>query len=849
MYMRAGVNMCVCVFFRGSYSEPSRSCSLQQPRVPLPLSCLPECHPQDAAVQVGASGDLGPIAQNLQQQLRIMCAGGSIPGSGVMVVGGGGVGDDDGDGTNIMDLSGLEYILGQVDENGNTRLHIACLEDPDSVCALLDLSADPCVRNNAGDTPLHCVRTAPLVDVMVHGGADISARNIDGCTPLHVAVKRGNVDVARALLVAGSDPSLRDNRGTSVLDHACLRQNEAMVHALLSVERVDVTSADKNGITALHLVEGKALVDALVDAGADVNAKDNGGRTALHFVCSKSNITVCALLHRKAEVNMVDDKMQTPLHRVSRGGDRPALVKFLLSKGANVHAQRYDGKTPLHLAVQWGRVATAKVFMDAGADPLLMSAGGTSSLTVAASYGHSRLVWEILKRGVDVNISDSIGQTPLHHSVYRNRVSASKVLLVAGADPTLRTASGRSVMDVASTHGRVQIVKILLQRGFDVTAVDYTLGHTPLHLAAKYGRLDVARLLLKAGADPLVRDNRERTPLDFAVKYGHQSLVSTFIATGIDVNNASATRMHTPLHFAVMEGFVKITKALVVAGANPDLRDSNEASSLDLAASKGNVDVVDIMIESGEADVTACDNEGWTSLHHSAKGGHEAVTISLIRAGADPMARNSSDASPLDVAVGFGQKSVVQLLLDSGADVAEVDGQGFTPLHLAECESIIDLLVHAGADVDAQTVYGSTPLMYHMVNVGLVRALLRHGARVNIQDSTGQTALHMASSETDVPAIVEVVDVLLKAGADETILDGDQRRAEDYFDGTSVYAEESRKLIRSAPRDRAWRRRGHLLMCMSLGCCVEDKAKSVEAWMVDAKEEVVGVFRMIVGYI
>ena len=66
----------------------------------------------------------------------------------------------------------------------------------------------------------------------------------------------------------------------------------------------------------------------------------------------------------------------------------------------------------------------------------------------------------------------------------------------------------------------------------------------------------------------------------------------------------------------------------------------------------------------------------------------------------------------------------------------------------------------------------------------------------------------------------EVVDALLRAGADETIVDNQGRKASDVVGGE--VAEEERlaedfervsELLANAPADRAWRRRGYLVLC------------------------------------
>jgi FOG: Ankyrin repeat len=83
--------------------------------------------------------------------------------------------------------------------------------------------------------------------------------------------------------------------------------------------------------------------------------------------------------------------------------------------------------------------------------------------------------------GVDPNIQDNDGNTPLHRAVIRSRREIIKLLLEHGADPNIQN----------------------------------NYGGTPLHYAAKKCRVSVARVLLDYGADPTIRDNKGKTPLNY----------------------------------------------------------------------------------------------------------------------------------------------------------------------------------------------------------------------------------------------------------------------------------------------------------------------------------------------
>ena len=98
--------------------------------------------------------------------------------------------------------------------------------------------------------------------------------------------------------------------------------------------------------------------------------------------------------------------------------------------------------------------------------------------------------------------------------------------------------------------------------------------------------------------------------------------------------------------------------------------------------------------------------------------------------------------------------------------------------------------------------------------------MLKHGANVNAHSNDLQTTLmHSTLNAGTRGGAAEVVDSLLRAGADETIVNEDGSRAVDMI-GKEVEeqdfledVERMRELLANAPADRAWRRRGYLVLC------------------------------------
>lgn len=119
-----------------------------------------------------------------------------------------------------------------------------------------------------------------------------------------------------------------------------------------------------------------------------------------------------------------------------------------------------------------------------------------------------------------------------------------------------------------------------------------------------------------------------------------------------------------------------------------------------------------------------------------------------------PFAGNS--LTPLHFAAGAGHETTVKLLLENGASVKDLDYRHKTPLFSAACgghEGVVEVLLKHGADVNAPNDQGNPPLLAVMRDAigpldGVVRLLVSGGARLDILNLEGLTALHLPLSGT-----------------------------------------------------------------------------------------------------
>ena len=162
-------------------------------------------------------------------------------------------------------------------------------KDEARVRSLLDDGADVNERDDAQWTPLHWAvqkDTAAISDLLLSRGADIEAKDEDGTTPLHIAAFNASVAPLALLLRRDASVNARDNNGDTPLHFAAINGRTTLA---------ELEGAEENLVRAIKL-EGAAVAELLIDAGAALDATNSDGQTPLYLAASFSHLETSALL-------------------------------------------------------------------------------------------------------------------------------------------------------------------------------------------------------------------------------------------------------------------------------------------------------------------------------------------------------------------------------------------------------------------------------------------------------------------------------------------------------------------------------------------------------------------------
>jgi len=275
----------------------------------------------------------------------------------------------------------------------------------------------------------------------------------------------------------------------------------------------------------------------------------------------------------------------TPL-MLAAGQADAATIRVLLDAGADVHAaDSRAGATALHKACQGGSLDVVELLLAAGAqvDAVAPTTGHTP-LMDALWYKYPEIARCLLEHGAALKRYTSYGFSLEQHFEYElnvNVIGKEQLLLAEKYLHDRRLADQRQVerhplLD-AVAEGRTEDVRRLLAGGAEVDARYPVLGgfndvHTPLLVAARDGHTEIVRLLLAAGADVnAVEPTFGAVPLHKAVYNGHVEITRLIAGwAGTDLDFQGATNGYTPLHDAIWHGYVECAEALLDAGAAVD---------------------------------------------------------------------------------------------------------------------------------------------------------------------------------------------------------------------------------------------------------------------------------------
>jgi ankyrin repeat protein len=285
--------------------------------------------------------------------------------------------------------------INKIDENGNTILHRAIIENNIEQVKLIIQSQSIIkhnlalfYKNNQDLTPVDLIlqeantepnKFSPALKKIV-----INAQDLHGNTALHKAILESDIAKTQSLIQHGADIFLQNDNGMCALQILFDQQDQGL---------------DQNFDQLLNLL---------------VNTQDLYGNNALHYMASNSDLFI-----NEKWKNIISNQSNKFVISNQKTKYIAAKQKLCVDHANNINKQNDQGYAPLHYAV------------------------------ITKNYA---LVHTLLDHNADINIQDNQDYTALHHAIKIKNITLVHTLLARGANPNLADLKGYSPLDYIKTR-------------------------------------------------------------------------------------------------------------------------------------------------------------------------------------------------------------------------------------------------------------------------------------------------------------------------------------------------------------------------------------------------------------
>ncbi|KAL9580495.1 MAG: hypothetical protein Q9212_004457 [Teloschistes hypoglaucus] len=364
----------------------------------------------------------------------------------------------------------------------------------------------------------------------------------------HRVVRRGLVLQAQAFLSDGVDPNALSSDGLPSLVLAVKSGNIEIVRLLLDFVHVGeggyalhCKDVEFDPWTPLHYAAARGFADIsilLLDAGSKPDAQALRQMvTPLHVAVGHGHTEVAqVLIDNGADILAQDYEQRTPLHYAIDDCNFD-ILGIIISRDAEIDAVG-NFRAPRELAIQVGEPATIAMLRNAAANSRAQHSDYPSALHTAVSWGDATIVNTLLavdrQRNPDgepayIDMKNVHGYTALHMATYKANTAIIDVLLNAGANPRAQSSDHSTALHTAACWGHVRVAMMLIAHdqqgnsGEKETFLDIKdeSGNTALHIAALYARVDIVQLLLEKGALTSSKNANGKTALQHAKGAAH----------------------------------------------------------------------------------------------------------------------------------------------------------------------------------------------------------------------------------------------------------------------------------------------------------------------------------------
>ncbi|CAF1136805.1 unnamed protein product [Adineta steineri] len=461
--------------------------------------------------------------------------------------------------------------------------------------------------------------------------------------------------------------------------------------------------------TILHygaLFNNVAFCRCLInDFGCNINLVTLDGQTALH-------IAARLMSSKYSEHPIPDIYGAIPLHYACRCLENNNVIDLFLNFSQLFNRETHDKKKPIDIMIEYNDPDVIKHFFDLRPENKVLSML-KQQYNEAINYDPSRLslacrqlhglktISHLINPHSIMYCDKQTGLSPLMVAVQYRQLKCVNELLnnkyfTQEAFELVGDVSFCTVLHVCTKVYHKEITKALFNSRFMSNTLATTadvLGNTPLHTCAQVGNVYMTQVLLGY----ITGHNSSSYSPKFFKMSNHNAdkrmqPESTIRHAHVLLTKKNKEKL-TPLHVATQAGQLDvINEMLRYANASMiNMCDDQQRTSLHMAAAKGHVGIVDILLDH-RADSHVSDINEWTPLHHATRCSQndednkerpQCITSLITRGIININALTIRRETPLHIACEYGSSKLVKQLIEFDCDLFATNVDGHNCLEVA----------------------------------------------------------------------------------------------------------------------------------------------------------------------
>lgn len=202
-----------------------------------------------------------------------------------------------------------------------------------------------------GRNPLHAIAfktdNINLLDYFINRGVDVNLQDDGGDTPFMNAANSNQLEIVAYLFKNVKNMNTQDETGKTALTMA-INRNTANVAAFLLKNNANSKVIDKKGnslayylinsFSVKNMSEFEEKLDLLKAQNVSMTSIQKQGNTLYHLAVLKGNLDLVHLLADfDIDINVKNDEGLTALHLAAMKAKDDAIIKYLISKGADLN--------------------------------------------------------------------------------------------------------------------------------------------------------------------------------------------------------------------------------------------------------------------------------------------------------------------------------------------------------------------------------------------------------------------------------------------------------------------------------------------------------------------------------